>query len=381
VENLKTFRFLEGGNRKVKNVDYVPMPYGKVLVVDDVSMNLDVAKGMMMAYEGLVIHCVTSGRDAIDLIREEKIHYDAIFMDHMMPGLDGIETVKIIREEIGSEYAKTVPIIALTANAIVGNDKLFLENGFQAFLTKPIDVVRLDAVLRQFVRDKQSPETIREAEEGAFSTGAKKDYDAILRNLLEKTRISGIDIVAGMKRFNDTASVYIGVIRSFTQNMPKMLETLRDVTEPTLPEYAVNVHGAKGSCYGICADEAGRMAEALEISAKGGDFARVMAGNETFIGNVETLLLQLEDLVRSADEIEEDAGSAKSALPAPDRSLLEKMLEASNDYDIDTMQSVMDELDQYSYESKGELISWMKEQLVNFGYDAISEKLEEVLKG
>ncbi|MDR1581098.1 MAG: response regulator [Synergistaceae bacterium] len=381
VDSLKSFRFLEGGIRRVKNVDYVPMPYGKVLVVDDVSMNLDVARGMMMAYEGLVIHCVTSGMDAINLIREEKIRYDAVFMDHMMPGLDGIKTVKIIREEIGTEYAKTVPIIALTANAIAGNDKMFLESGFQAFLTKPIDVVRLDAVLRQFVRDKQDPETIREAEEGVRGAGAKKDYDAILKNLLEKTRISGIDIVAGMKRFNDIASVYVGVIRSFTQNMPKLLETLRDVTESTLPEYAVNVHGAKGSCYGICADEAGRMAEALEISAKVGDFARVMAGNETFIGNVENLLLQLEDLVRSADEIEEDADSAKNTLPSPDLSLLKKMLAASRDYDIDTMQSVMDELDQYSYESEGDMISWMKEQLVNFGYDAISEKLEEILKG
>jgi PAS domain S-box-containing protein len=381
VESLQGFRFMDRGSRKVKNVEFVPMPYGKVLVVDDVSMNLDVAKGMMTAYEGLAIHCVTSGRDAINLIREEEVRYDAIFMDHMMPGLDGIETVKIIREEIGSEYAKTVPIIALTANAIVGNDKMFLENGFQAFLTKPIDVVKLDAVLRQYVRDKQSPETIREAEEGARAAGAKNDYDAILRNLLEKTHISGIDVIAGMKRFNDSASVYVGVIKSFTQNMPKLLETLRDVAEPTLPEYAVRVHGAKGSCYGICADEAGRMAEALEIAAKDGDFARVMAGNETFIGNVETLLSQLEDLERSADEIEKEAGSAKNTLPAPDRSLLEKMLNASRDYDIDAMQSVMDELDQYSYESEGELISWMKEQVVNFGYDAISEKLEETLKG
>ena len=311
----------------------------------------------------------------------EEIHYDAIFMDHMMPGMDGIETVRIIREEIGTEYAKTIPIIALTANAIVGNDKMFLENGFQAFLTKPIDVVRLDAVLRQFVRDKQSPETIRAAEEGTHVSGEKKDYDTILKSLLEKTRISGVDIVAGMKRFNDIASVYIGVIRSFTQNMPKLLETLRKVTEATLSEYAVTVHGAKGSCYGICADEAGRMAEALEISAKDGDFARVMAGNETFIGNVETLIVQLEALARSADEIEEEAAGAKNALPAPDRSLLEKMLEASRDYDIDTMQSVMDELDQYSYESEGDLISWMKEQLVNFGYDAISDKLEEMLEG
>ncbi|MDR1471310.1 MAG: response regulator [Synergistaceae bacterium] len=379
ADNLKGFRFLEGQSRKVKNVDYFPMPYGKVLVVDDVTTNLDVAKGMMMAYEGLVIHCVTSGMDAINLIRKGEPLYDVIFMDHMMPVLDGIETTKIIRSKIGSEYAKTVPVVALTANAIAGNDKVFLENGFQAFLTKPIDVLKLDAVLRRFIRDKQPLETIREAEEGALGADAKHDSGVILAGLLEKTRISGVDIAAGMKRFNNVASVYMGVVKSFTQNMPRLLATLRGVTESTLSEYAVTVHGVKGSCYGICADEAGRMAEALEISAKGGDFTRVMAGNETFICTVETLLIQLKTLVESADEVSSEAVRGKNSMPEPDRSLLEKMLRASQDYDIDAMQSAMDELEQYKYESGGELIAWLKEQLVNFCYEAISEKLEDVV--
>jgi CheY-like chemotaxis protein len=379
ADNLKRFRFLEGQSRRIKNVDYVPMPYGKVLVVDDVSTNLDVAKGMMAAYKGLVIHCVTSGREAIELIRREEPRYDVVFMDHMMPGLDGIETVEIIRNEIGSDYARTVPIVALTANAIVGNDKVFLENGFQAFLTKPIDVVKLDAVLRQFVRDKQSPETIRQAEEGLPGVRAKQNYDAILKGLLEKTRISGIDIAAGMKRFNDASAIYLGVVKSFVQNTPKFLAALRGVTESTLSEYAVTVHGVKGSCYGICADEVGRMAEALEISAKSGDFARVMAGNETFIGQVEELLLQLDTLSRSADEIGRELDGDKKTLPSPDASLLAKMLAASQAYDIDTMQSVMEALEKYQYDSGGELISWLRERLVNFGYDEISEKLEKTM--
>jgi PAS domain S-box-containing protein len=378
ADNLRNFRFLEGQSRKVKYVDYFPMPYGKVLVVDDVTTNLEVAKGMMAAYEGLLIHCVTSGRDAIELIRSAEIRYDVVFMDHMMPGLDGMETVEIIRNEIGSEYARTVPIVALTANAIVGNDKMFLENGFQAFLTKPIDVLKLDAVLRQYVRDKQSPETIRKAEEGVHGAAAKHDCGAILKGLLEKTRISGIDIAAGMKRFNDTPAIYLGVVKSFVQNTPKFLAALRGVTESTLSEYAVTVHGVKGSCYGICADEAGRMAEALEISAKSGDFARVMAGNETYIGKVEELLLQLEALSRSADDICEELAGDKNMLPSPDRSLLAKMLAASQAYDIDTMQEAMEALEKYQYESGGELISWLRERLVNFGYDEISEKLEKL---
>jgi hypothetical protein len=122
------------------------------------------------------------------------------------------------------------------------------------------------------------------------------------------------------------------------------------------------------------------MAEALEIAAKSGDFARVMAGNETFIGKAEDLMAQLASLAESADGVESGADSGRQAKPSPDRPLLERMLEASRSYDIDAMQSVMDELEQYKYESGGELISQLKEQVLNFGYEEISAKLEEALR-
>jgi signal transduction histidine kinase/CheY-like chemotaxis protein len=125
-------------------------PGAAVLVVDDMVTNLKVAQGLLRPY-GLKITCVTSGRQVIEMIRDKQIIFDLIFMDHMMPSPDGIETVRIIRNEIGSDYAKTVPIIALTANAIVGNEAMFLENGFQGFLSKPIDLAKLDAILRTWV--------------------------------------------------------------------------------------------------------------------------------------------------------------------------------------------------------------------------------------
>jgi CheY-like chemotaxis protein len=83
---------------------------------------------------------------------EEPV-YDAIFMDHMMPEMDGVETTAAIRS-LGTRYAQTIPIIALTANAIAGNEQRFLENGFQAFLPKPINIVSLDLAVRRWVRDK-----------------------------------------------------------------------------------------------------------------------------------------------------------------------------------------------------------------------------------
>jgi CheY-like chemotaxis protein len=130
----------------------ISLPYARVLIVDDVATNIDVARGIMESY-GMQIDSAYSGREAIDAVRDEKVRYDAIFMDHMMPGMDGIEATRIIREEIGTEYAKTVPIIALTADAISGNDQMFLRKGFQAFISKPIEIDCLEAVIREWIRD------------------------------------------------------------------------------------------------------------------------------------------------------------------------------------------------------------------------------------
>jgi CheY-like chemotaxis protein/anti-sigma regulatory factor (Ser/Thr protein kinase) len=152
AESLKALRYME--DRCSRNRNFVPrqMPKGKVLVVDDVEINLEVAKGIMEPY-GLVIDCVTSGQAAINSIREAKVQYQLIFMDQMMPEMDGVEAVRIIRNEIDTEYARTVPIIALTANALVGNEEMFLSNGFNGFISKPIDIMCMDEILNRWIQD------------------------------------------------------------------------------------------------------------------------------------------------------------------------------------------------------------------------------------
>jgi signal transduction histidine kinase/CheY-like chemotaxis protein len=154
VQNLKEFRYSE--NKRIMNSQRVrlQLPYARVLIVDDVDINCDVARGMMIPY-GMQVDCAASGQEAVDLIRSENVKYNAIFMDHMMPGMDGIEAVRIIRHEIGTEYAKNIPIIALTANAIIGAEGMFLGSGFQAYISKPIEVERLDSVIREFIRNRE----------------------------------------------------------------------------------------------------------------------------------------------------------------------------------------------------------------------------------
>jgi signal transduction histidine kinase/CheY-like chemotaxis protein len=133
-----------------RKIDYFQKPGVTVLVVDDMITNLKVTQALLKPY-GFKVSCVTGGRQAVDLFREGRIKFDLVFMDHMMPAPDGLETVRIIRNEIEGDHAKTTPIIALTANAIVGNEAMFLENGFQGFLSKPIDLGELDRVLRTWL--------------------------------------------------------------------------------------------------------------------------------------------------------------------------------------------------------------------------------------
>ena len=134
----------------------VEQQYGAVLVVDDVDTNLYVAKEVLASF-GLCVATAGSGEAAIEKIRRGG-KYDIVFMDHMMPVMDGMETAKIIR---GMGYSR--PVIALTANAVVGQSDVFLANGFDGFISKPIDSRELDAVLNRFIRDKQTSEAIEEA--------------------------------------------------------------------------------------------------------------------------------------------------------------------------------------------------------------------------
>ena len=152
VENLSSFRY--SNKKKLINEKLVrpDLSYARVLLVDDLPTNLDVAAGMLRKYK-MQVDCVDNGEGAIDRISTGKPVYDAIFMDHMMPGLDGIQSTIVIRT-LQTDYAKNIPIIALTANAIAGNEQMFLENGFNAFLPKPFNAMLLDSVVQRWVRDR-----------------------------------------------------------------------------------------------------------------------------------------------------------------------------------------------------------------------------------
>jgi CheY-like chemotaxis protein/HPt (histidine-containing phosphotransfer) domain-containing protein len=214
----------EALTRTLKNMTYrdlkmneasferIRLPGVSVLVTDDVESNLNVAKGLLSLY-GLTVGCARSGEEAIRFCGKKR--YGMIFMDQMMAGMDGIEAAKVIRENEKPEDNQFTPIIALTANALIGSEKLFLENGFDGFLAKPLNAEELDKVLRRHFADKTS-----------LSDGNRETTTA------EKTKennfiIEGINPVRGLANCDGDEESYRYILNSFCDDAPNKLDVLK----------------------------------------------------------------------------------------------------------------------------------------------------------
>jgi CheY-like chemotaxis protein len=289
ADNLSSMRHFQTKLVRNAQMTRVKLPYARVLVVDDVQTNLDVTRGMLKPYE-IQVDCVISGQQAIDAMRNDTVRYNAIFMDHMMPGMDGIEATRRIRQ-LGTEYAKTIPIIALTANAIIGNEEMFLRNGFQAFLSKPIDIMRLDVEVRRWLRDKTQEVGFGSASGSAVQNDAASKPPAAWD-------IKGLNKEKGLTQFGGSEETYLIVLQSYVVNTPGLLDKIRNCTEENLHEYAIVVHGIKGTSYGICADAVGKQAETLEQAARQGGFRYISKHNDEFIKEIEELIERIWTVLR-----------------------------------------------------------------------------------
>jgi CheY-like chemotaxis protein len=283
-------------------------------------------------------------------------------MDHMMPGMDGIEATARIRE-IGTEYAKNIPVIALTANAIVGNEGMFLSKGFQAFLSKPIDLPRLDEAIRRWVRDKSKENVI--ADDSPQSEHQKEGI-SIFRGI----EISGLNIEKGVERFSGDEEAYLQVLHSYATHTNKLLDSIEKISVAGLAEYATIIHGIKGSSRGIFADMIGDAAEELENAAKNGDYDLVESNNKAFHGSVQKFIKDLEKMFSNMD-----AKNPKSLKDKPDAELLSKLLAACKSFDADGVDEVIAEIDKYQYDLDGGLVSWLCENVKLSNFKQIIQRL------
>ncbi|MDR2179261.1 MAG: response regulator [Synergistaceae bacterium] len=326
-------------------------PTARILVVDDIPTNLKVVAGLLSPYK-MQVDCCCSGAEAIHLAQENR--YDLALIDHMMPEMDGIETAAVIRKLPGAR----LPLVAFTANAMVGMREMFLKKGFNDYLTKPIEIRKLHEIVDTWI-----PREKRQQRVGG---------EVAQPSLLEGYCVEGIDLAAGKERFCDE-NAYLQVLHSYCLHTPVLLEKLKNVSEENLKDYSVTVHGIKGASYGIFAMTVGKEAEVLEHAASSGDLEIVKTKTHAFVENVERLLSDLNALLSSLKTEESD----KPVKPRPDDALLEKLLSASKKFMLSEMENVMTELESYAYRQDADLISWLREQVDNLEYETIQKRLEK----
>ncbi|MDR2952432.1 MAG: PAS domain-containing protein [Treponema sp.] len=372
ADKLRNFCYADDKRIVTKKLVRVNLNYARVLVVDDMQTNLDVASGLLRKYR-MQVDCIDNGPGAIRLIKEGTPVYDAVFMDHMMPGMDGIEAADKIRG-LGTEYAKKIPIIALTANAIQGTDQLFYAHDFQAFISKPIDVIEMDSVLRKWVRNEAK-------EKGVYSSGQTSEAQDSSENKSfienepegENTviEIPGVNSQLGLSLYAGETDVYIPLLRSYVNNTPGVLEKLRSVTEETLPAYVISVHGLKGTSAGIGVETVRAAALELETKSRMGDIGFVLANNGKLIADAEVIVANVKAWLEKYDS----AHDAKPRLKAPDRELLARLREYCENYDMDGIDEVMAELEKADYEEDGDLLNWIREKIDISKMGEVAERL------
>jgi len=282
ARRLREFDFHSTAIEKKTQLVHEYMPYGSVLVVDDIKSNLFVARGLLSSY-GLRIETIDSGIEAVEKIKAGNV-YDVIFMDHMMPIMDGIEAARIIR---GTGYNR--PIVALTANALVGQAEMFIQNGFDGFIPKPIDSHKLNAVLNEFIRDRKPPEIVEAAHREQLEKELKEKKIKAKQSDVEKYFL--IDAGDAAKKLEALCA--------------KMRGEKNALDKDDIALYEITVHGMKTALANIGETALSETARKLEQAATEKNLAVISEKTPAFIDalkhSIETLSEKLYPAKRSKD--------------------------------------------------------------------------------
>ncbi|MCL2083977.1 MAG: ATP-binding protein [Oscillospiraceae bacterium] len=346
TENLQQFRVGRSSQAKNAHIVREPMPYGSVLIVDDVETNLYVAKGLMMPY-GLSIDTALSGFEAIDKIKAGYV-YDIVFMDHMMPKMDGIETTKRMRA-LG--YAQ--PIVALTANAVTGQAEMFLASGFDDFVSKPIDIRHLNLTLNKLIRDKQLPETIEEArrkkaEETMPDKGPHSTVDTELARIFARDAQKAADVLEAVYEKNG------------------------DYSEEDIQAYTINVHAMKSALASIGQPELSASALSLENAVRRKNTAVIAYETPSFLSKLRAVAEQVMPKEEN-EAAEEDTGYLRERLLV--------IQEACSAYDKKAAKNALADLKQKTWSREtNDLLNGISEHLLHSDFDEAADTAEQAAR-
>ncbi|MCL2888826.1 MAG: ATP-binding protein [Eggerthellaceae bacterium] len=251
-------------------------PSARILIVDDIFTNLRVAEALMKPTNMHIDKC-TRGEDAVKMA--EKNNYDIVFMDHMMPGMDGIEATAEIRKQLGED----IVIIALTANAVSGMREMFLDNGFNDFLAKPIEINKLNNILSKWI---------------------PKEKQQVLRPRVQTSvepvgfELPGVNIERGLLMTGGSMKAYLEVLAAFASDCSIfMAESSGTIGISDLPLYTTRVHGIKSAAATLGALSMSDRARMLEEAGKRGDLEYIIENNPIFIDTLNDLIAASQAVV------------------------------------------------------------------------------------
>lgn len=242
-----------------KSLTIYTMPEKRILVVDDNTMNLQVATGIMEPYK-MRIDTASSGEIALNLVKGND--YDLIFMDHMMPVMDGEETMKAIKELDNGKY-RSIPIIACTANATAGALEMFIKLGFSDFISKPLDIYKLHELIYKWLTPSDDAECIE-----------YKHGEAAVHKDLDSEDNTYIDYKEGLQRIG-SMPIYLKTLRNFCDTIPKKKDIIKFSFPNDLKTFVIEVHGLKGVAAIVSANELARQSLTLEMMGKSEDVASI----------------------------------------------------------------------------------------------------------
>lgn len=312
-------------------------PEAHILVIDDNRMNIRVVEGLLRTY-GIKVSYALSGQEGIDMLASKA--YDLILLDHMMPGMDGVETFHHIRKRTDAYY-KEIPIIALTANAIAGAREMFIKEGFNDFIAKPVESSVLQRTLKRHLPEHKL-ESLKETE------------PVIVESKLDEELVIGdLDISKGIM-YCGSKENYLEILTSQRDSGKEIIGQVKQLYEKAdWKNYVILVHGIKSSMMSIGAVKLSEMAKGLEFAGKADDIEYIRREHDTMLQEFERVMQMLfackyleapeqENVTVNKPEISEEMFTEKIFL-------LENV---TYEFDSNKVIPVLDELSKYTYHSK-----------------------------
>ena len=335
-------------------------PDAKILIVDDNRTNLLVAKQLISLYKPQ-IDTAESGIQALRMVQQKD--YDIVFMDHMMPELDGIETTLAIRS-LGEKYRKLV-IVALTANVINGAAELFRESGMNDFLGKPIEMNELNRILSRYIPEEKQLEAVQEEEKAPIG-------DPSLAS--EFYSVDGLDVHFALKQCNGDKALLSDILRSVAMSS-SVMKMQASFESKDLRSYTIFVHGIKGALRNVGAESLGNMAYELELAAKRDDYEFIKENHEEFIDSFSVFSEKIIKIIEKLEDDPKEKGNLSEKVNE-----LKTLITALEDKDYSIATNIIDSIRKESYgEDFDKLLQAVNAAVNNFEFTEAADIAKSLL--